>query len=703
MDTIDIRYGPLDIIEALPGMGEVGMAVVELYRSEEFSILGAEVWESMVKSSVFFESLSQVDKDRMIFRGPDDTKKIPVVPVSYYFKNQSYQFETFKKRLSSFFEGYPHLGDSEKVVCLRQCLEGRVAEYFESRPDDETQSYSKAVLMLENRYKAPVNETLAVAELSAMTQKPDESELDFRDRIGEKLADAYPEISLCEREKMLLSHFCKGISHGPRREYIITIYRPETMDAALRAYRRHAAKSAILNSDPEGYVARSNDEVVEREAELVSVPCGECALIQKECEREVGLDVMTHGERLGFQKECEREMVVVMNRAETWQGEWSHGERSRFQEECEREMGVDVTDGTETGQGEWDQDIDLQLATEVPWECWEIRRLCEYGAFRPILPDIAGVGFAGWLQSSEMDLPPKLPLPACRGRPPDVLFTTVSDMLHSAAVNDHRSVLSDMWNEIGLAHEGVGCDMSMLYDVMGEQPVWNSEDSRFPNGHSGVLGDSDVRTGIFWPSSSVSAMDVWWIVDLGKPPDFLHSGTVQSALHKMWMFGSGRPPDNSGTSFIGIFTDRFRFATCGMHELFFHRFLGAEPGKPPNIQSDASWCLVSELLFHRYSCTGPCVPLCVPLEVVHSMQIKSSIEVCSHICDNAFLECVGLLRLPSYTALWVVMIYAGFMVFLSCTLMPEGTSGPLDEQHGRGDGEDEAVLVGNSHILWCCT
>ena len=97
------------------------------------------------------------------------------------------------------------------------------------------------------------------------------------------------------------------------------------------------------------------------------------------------------------------------------------------------------------------------------------------------------------------------------------------------------------------------------------------------------------------------------------------------------------------------------------------------------------------------------MPLCVPLEVVHSVQIKSSIEVCSHICDNAFLECVGLLRLPSYTALWVVMIYAGFMVFLSCTLMPEGTSGPLDEQHGGGDGDDEAVLVGNSHILWCCT
>ena len=647
MDTIDIRYGPLDIIEALPGMGEVGMAVVELYRSEEFSILGAEVWESMVKSSVFFESLSRVDKDRMIFRGPDDTKKIPVVPVSYHFKNQSYQFETFKRRLSSFFEGYPHLDDCDKAVCLRQCLEGRVAEYFESRPDGETQFYSRAILMLENRYEAP------------------------------------------------------------RREYIM-LSGPETMNAALRADGRHAATSAILNSDPKRGVARSNDEVVETEAEqgaeLVSVPCGECTLIQKECEREVGLDVMTHGERLGFQKECEREMVVVMNRAETWQGEWSHGERSRFQEECEREMGVGVvTDGTEAGQGEWDQDIDLQLATEVPWECWEIRRLREYGAFRPILPDIAGVGFAGWLQSSEMDLPSKLPLPACRGRPPDVLFTTVSDMLHSAAVNDHRSVLSDMWNEIGLAHENVECDMSMLYDVMGERPVWNSEDSRFPNVHSDVLGDSDVRTGMFWPSSSVSAMDVWWIVDLGKPPDFLRSGTVQSALHKMWMFGSGRPPDNSGTSFIGIFTDRFRFATCGMHELFFHRFLGAEPGKPPNIQSDASWCFVSELLFHRYSCTGPCVPLCVPLEVVHSMQIKSSIEVCSHICDNAFLECVGLLRLPSYTALWVVMIYAGFMVFLSCTLMPEGTSGPLDEQHGRGDGEDEAVLVGNSHILQCCT
>ena len=647
MDTIDIRYGPLDVIGALQGFGEEEISELEFFRSQAFSDLSAEKWENMINTMAFFESLSQTDKDRMIFRGPDDTKKIPVVPVSYHFKNQSYQFETFKRRLSSFFEGYPHLDDCDKAVCLRQCLEGRVAEYFESRPDGETQFYSRAILMLENRYGAP------------------------------------------------------------RGEYIM-LSGPETMNAALRADGRHAATSAILNSDPKWGVARSNDEVVETEAEqgaeLVSVPCGECTLIQKECEREVGLDVMTHGERLGFQKECEREMVVVMNRAETWQGEWSHGERSRFQEECEREMGVGVvTDGTETGQGEWDQDIGLQLATEVPWECWEIRRLSEYGAFRPILPDIAGVGFAGWLQSSDMDWPSKLPLPECRGRPPDVLFTTVSDMLHSAAVNDHRSVLSDLWNEIGLAHESVECDMSMLYDVMDERPVWNSEDSRFPNVHSDVLGDSDVRTGIFWPSSSVSAMDVWWIVDLGKPPDFLRSGTVQSALHKMWMFGSGRPPDNSGTSFIGIFTDRFRFATCGMHELFFHRFLGAEPGKPPNIQSDASWCLVSELLFHRYSCTGPCVPLCAPLEVVHSVQIKSSIEVCSHVCDNAFLECVGLLRLPSYTALWVVMIYAGFMVFLSCTLMPEDTSGPLDEQHGRGDGEDEAVLVGNSHILWCCT
>ena len=97
------------------------------------------------------------------------------------------------------------------------------------------------------------------------------------------------------------------------------------------------------------------------------------------------------------------------------------------------------------------------------------------------------------------------------------------------------------------------------------------------------------------------------------------------------------------------------------------------------------------------------MPLCVPLEVVHSVQIKSSIEVYSHICGNAFLECVDLLRMPSYTALWVVMIYAGFMVFLSCALISEVTSGLLDEQHGGGDDEDEAVLVGNSHILRCCT
>ena len=110
MDTIDIRYGPLDIIEALPGMGEAGMAVVELYRSEEFSILGAEVWESMVKSSVFFESLSQVDKDRMIFKRPDDTKKIPVVPVSYHFKNQSYQFENFQETFFVIFRGVPSPG-----------------------------------------------------------------------------------------------------------------------------------------------------------------------------------------------------------------------------------------------------------------------------------------------------------------------------------------------------------------------------------------------------------------------------------------------------------------------------------------------------------------------------------------------------------------------------------------------------------------
>ena len=43
------------------------------------------------------------------------------------------------------------------------------------------------------------------------------------------------------------------------------------------------------------------------------------------------------------------------------------------------------------------------------------------------------------------------------------------------------------------------------------------------------------------------------------------------------------------------------------------------------------------------------------------------------------------------------------MVFLACALMSEGISGPLDEQHGGDDGEDEAVLVGNSHILQCCT
>ena len=70
------------------------------------------------------------------------------------------------------------------------------------------------------------------------------------------------------------------------------------------------------------------------------------------------------------------------------------------------------------------------------------------------------------------------------------------------------------------------------------------------------------------------------------------------------------------------------------------------------------------------------MPLCIPLEVVHSVQIKSSIEVYSHICGNAFLECVDLLRLPSYTALWVVMIYAGFMVLLACALVSEGISGP---------------------------
>ena len=623
MDTIDLRYGPLDVIRALQGIGEEEISDLEFFRSEAFSDIGAQTWENMVNTMTFFGSFSQTDRDRMIFKGPEwagkafggvsvgersgGSKKVPNVPVSLHFKNAR-SFEGFKERLSSFFEGYPHLDDSEKAVCLRQCLGGRVAEYFESRPNDETQSYSKAMLMLENRYEAP------------------------------------------------------------RREYI-RLSGLETMDAALRAYGCHSATSAVLNSDPKGGVASSNDEVVEREAELVSVPCGECTLIQKECEREVGSGVVTHGERLCSQKECEREMVVVI--------ETNHGERSRFQNGCEREVGVGVVmDGTETGQEEWDQDIGLQLATEMPWVCWEFRRLGEYGAFRPILPDIAGVGFTGWLQSSDMYLPSKLSLPECRERPPDVLFTTVSDMLHSAAVNDHRSGLSDMWNETGLAHEDVECDMSMPYDVMDERPVWGSEDGLSPNVHGGVFGDSDVqtgvfwpsssglamdvwwmvdlgkppdmRTGIFWPSSSRLAMDVWWMVDLGKPPDFLRSGTIQSALHKMWIFGSGRPPDISGTSLIRVFTDRFRFATCGMHELFFHWFLGAEPGKPPSIQSDASWCLVSELLFHRYSCIGPYVPLCVLLEVVHSVQIKSYIEVYSHICDSAFLECVDLLRLQLY-------------------------------------------------------
>ena len=128
MDTIDIRYGPLDVIGALQGVGEEEISVLEIFRSEVFSHFSAEKWEYAVKTMAFFESLSQTDKDRMIFRGPEDAKKIPVVPVSYHFKNQSYQFETFKRRLSSFFEGYPHLDDCDKAVCLRQCLEGRVAE-----------------------------------------------------------------------------------------------------------------------------------------------------------------------------------------------------------------------------------------------------------------------------------------------------------------------------------------------------------------------------------------------------------------------------------------------------------------------------------------------------------------------------------------------------------------------------------------------
>ena len=167
--------------------------------------------------------------------------KIPNTPKFTNDKKWSHFKDHIKDHVADFYGGE---SESRKLLILRGAIEESraapmLANEIAQRPD-KPMSFKDALIFLNGRLDTKVPVEVAQNELFSMVQVPTEDIMTWRDRLVEKLMDAFPTVRLesATYESMLRSHLLRGLANEKAKKYLLLQGLTEVNDI-ITAYNKY--------------------------------------------------------------------------------------------------------------------------------------------------------------------------------------------------------------------------------------------------------------------------------------------------------------------------------------------------------------------------------------------------------------------------------------------------------------------------------